>query len=34
MRMDSCCRTHDLCPVKIRAYETKYNITNDSLYTK
>lgn len=32
--MDSCCRTHDLCPVKIRAYESKYNITNDSLYTK
>ncbi|XP_055296931.1 uncharacterized protein LOC129565749 [Sitodiplosis mosellana] len=32
--MDSCCRTHDLCPVKIRAYEAKYNITNNSLYTK
>lgn len=32
--MDSCCRTHDLCPVKIRAYESKYNITNNSLYTK
>ncbi|XP_031634048.1 uncharacterized protein LOC116347555 [Contarinia nasturtii] len=34
VNMDSCCRTHDLCPVKIRAYEAKYNITNDSLYTK
>lgn len=32
--MDSCCRTHDLCPIKIRAYEAKYNITNNSLYTK
>lgn len=34
IRMDSCCRTHDLCPTKIRAYENKYNITNNSLYTK
>lgn len=32
--MDSCCRTHDLCPVKIRAYENKFNITNNSIYTK
>lgn len=34
MNMDSCCRAHDLCPIKIRAYEAKYNITNNSLYTK
>jgi len=33
-QMDTCCRTHDLCPIKIRAYEAKYNITNNSIYTK
>lgn len=32
--MDTCCRQHDLCPIKIRAYEAKYNITNNSIYTK
>ncbi|XP_011303265.1 phospholipase A2 [Fopius arisanus] len=32
--IDSCCRTHDLCPVKIRAHRTRYNITNLSLYSK
>ncbi|XP_044758722.1 uncharacterized protein LOC123316617 [Coccinella septempunctata] len=31
---DMCCRNHDLCPVKIRAYSKKYNLNNDSLYTK
>ncbi|XP_018318994.1 uncharacterized protein LOC108732605 isoform X2 [Agrilus planipennis] len=31
---DRCCRAHDLCPVKIRAYSKRYNLTNDSLYTK
>ncbi|XP_073834236.1 uncharacterized protein [Musca autumnalis] len=33
-QMDRCCRQHDLCPVKIRAYQRKYDLTNDSLYTK
>nr|CAI5821665.1 unnamed protein product [Callosobruchus analis] len=33
-RVDACCRAHDLCPVKIRAYSNKYNLTNNSLYTK
>ncbi|CAH1179902.1 unnamed protein product [Phaedon cochleariae] len=33
-KVDSCCRLHDLCPVKIRAYSEKYNLTNNSLYTK
>ncbi|XP_055913000.1 phospholipase A2 hemilipin [Eupeodes corollae] len=32
--MDRCCRAHDLCPVKIRAYQTRYDLTNESLYTK
>ncbi|KAM8719686.1 hypothetical protein ACLKA7_005849 [Drosophila subpalustris] len=34
MPMDRCCRQHDLCPVKIRAYQQKYELMNDSLYTK
>lgn len=29
-----CCRSHDLCPVKIRAQQTRYNLTNYSVYTK
>lgn len=33
-KVDSCCRAHDLCPVKIRAYSKRYNLTNQSLYTK
>ncbi|KAJ8975352.1 hypothetical protein NQ317_000280 [Molorchus minor] len=33
-KVDACCRAHDLCPVKIRAYSQKYNLTNNSLYTK
>lgn len=32
--VDMCCRAHDLCPVKVRAYSRRYNITNGSLYTK
>ncbi|XP_055681716.1 phospholipase A2 hemilipin isoform X2 [Lutzomyia longipalpis] len=32
--MDMCCRTHDLCPVKVRAYQKRYNLNNNSLYTK
>ncbi|CAO1391345.1 unnamed protein product [Diamesa serratosioi] len=32
--MDRCCRAHDICPVKIRAYQSRYNLTNNSLYTK
>ncbi|XP_019880793.1 uncharacterized protein LOC109608709 [Aethina tumida] len=31
---DSCCRAHDLCPVKIRSYSSRYNLTNNSYYTK
>lgn len=31
---DMCCRAHDLCPVKIRAYSKKYDLSNNSLYTK
>ncbi|XP_035781531.1 uncharacterized protein LOC118460893 [Anopheles albimanus] len=32
--MDRCCRTHDLCPMKVRAYQKRYNLNNDSIYTK
>jgi len=32
--LDKCCRAHDLCPVKVRAYTSRYNLTNNSLYTK
>ncbi|XP_011633155.1 uncharacterized protein LOC105424558 isoform X1 [Pogonomyrmex barbatus] len=32
--IDRCCRNHDLCPIKVRAQQTRYNLTNYSLYTK
>ncbi|CAK9798907.1 Phospholipase A2 isozymes PA3A/PA3B/PA5 [Anthophora quadrimaculata] len=32
--LDICCRSHDLCPVKVRARQTRYNLTNYSIYTK
>uniref|UniRef100_A0A182MKG7 Phospholipase A2 n=1 Tax=Anopheles culicifacies TaxID=139723 RepID=A0A182MKG7_9DIPT len=32
--MDRCCRTHDLCPMKVRAYQKRYNLSNNSIYTK
>ncbi|OWR53152.1 hypothetical protein KGM_207444 [Danaus plexippus plexippus] len=32
--LDRCCRTHDLCPSKVRAFSTRYNLTNNSLYSK
>jgi secretory phospholipase A2 len=32
--MDRCCRTHDLCPAKVRAYQKRYDLVNNSLYTK
>ncbi|XP_015592725.1 uncharacterized protein LOC107266601 [Cephus cinctus] len=32
--IDRCCRSHDLCPVKVRAQRMRYNLTNYSLYTK
>ncbi|XP_071654164.1 uncharacterized protein [Temnothorax longispinosus] len=31
--IDRCCRNHDLCPIKVRAQQTRYNLTNYSLYT-
>lgn len=34
VKLDMCCRTHDLCPSKVRSYATRYNITNNSMYTK
>ncbi|XP_037089964.1 uncharacterized protein LOC119110302 [Pollicipes pollicipes] len=32
--LDSCCRTHDLCPVKVKAYRRRYDLFNWSPYTK
>ncbi|XP_059483346.1 uncharacterized protein LOC132201305 [Neocloeon triangulifer] len=32
--LDRCCRAHDLCPIKLRSYQTKYTITNNSIYSK
>uniref|UniRef100_A0A182IZQ4 Phospholipase A2 n=1 Tax=Anopheles atroparvus TaxID=41427 RepID=A0A182IZQ4_ANOAO len=32
--MDRCCRTHDLCPMKVRAYQKRYSLSNNSIYTK
>jgi len=32
--VDKCCRTHDLCPVKVQSYGTRYNLTNQNFYTK
>lgn len=32
--MDRCCRQHDLCPVKIRGLQHKYDLMNDAIYTK
>uniref|UniRef100_A0A8D8SPX6 Phospholipase A2 n=1 Tax=Cacopsylla melanoneura TaxID=428564 RepID=A0A8D8SPX6_9HEMI len=34
VKLDKCCRTHDLCPSKIRAHTSRYNMTNNSIYTK
>ncbi|KAK6626308.1 hypothetical protein RUM43_006619 [Polyplax serrata] len=33
-QLDKCCRSHDLCPVKVAGFRTQYNATNYSLYTK
>ncbi|XP_015523893.2 group 3 secretory phospholipase A2 [Neodiprion lecontei] len=33
-QIDRCCRSHDLCPVKVRAQKSRYNLTNNSIYTK
>ncbi|XP_050298976.1 uncharacterized protein LOC126737923 [Anthonomus grandis grandis] len=32
--VDVCCRTHDLCPVKVRSRSTNYNLSNSAFYTK
>lgn len=31
---DRCCRTHDMCPVKVSGQSTQYNITNYSIVTR
>ncbi|XP_050532899.1 uncharacterized protein LOC126900908 [Daktulosphaira vitifoliae] len=33
-KLDMCCRTHDLCPSKVRARARRYDVTNNSMYTK
>ncbi|CAL1281898.1 unnamed protein product [Larinioides sclopetarius] len=32
--VDACCRAHDHCPVKLKAFRTGYGMINLSLYTK
>ena len=32
--MDKCCRAHDHCPVKIKAFSSNYGATNYHVYTK
>ena len=32
--IDRCCRTHDLCPMKVRPYQSRYRLNNNSIYTK
>uniref|UniRef100_A0A8D8S4F5 phospholipase A2 n=1 Tax=Cacopsylla melanoneura TaxID=428564 RepID=A0A8D8S4F5_9HEMI len=32
--IDSCCRSHDLCPENIVAKSSKYNLTNDGSFTR
>ncbi|CAB3387398.1 Hypothetical predicted protein [Cloeon dipterum] len=32
--MDRCCRSHDLCPIKLRSYQNKYSLINNSIYSK
>ncbi|KAG8231738.1 hypothetical protein J437_LFUL012016 [Ladona fulva] len=34
MELDVCCRSHDLCPVKVRAFTSRFNLTNYSIYSK
>ena len=33
-RVDKCCRAHDHCPVKVKAFSNSYGATNYHLYTK
>ncbi|KAF4529394.1 hypothetical protein B566_EDAN003485 [Ephemera danica] len=32
--LDRCCRTHDLCPVKVRPFQTRFNLTNAAIFSK
>ncbi|XP_014209129.1 phospholipase A2-like, partial [Copidosoma floridanum] len=32
--IDRCCRAHDLCPVKIRSFKSRYNLSNLSFYSR
>ncbi|GIY25934.1 acidic phospholipase A2 PA4 [Caerostris extrusa] len=34
VEVDACCRAHDHCPVKLKAFRTGYGLINLSLYTK
>jgi len=33
-RLDKCCRAHDFCPVKVKPFQTRYNLFNFAPYTK
>lgn len=32
--VDKCCRTHDICPVKIMKYAERYGVYNESPFTR
>ncbi|XP_052069025.1 phospholipase A2-like [Mytilus californianus] len=32
-QLDSCCRTHDYCPISIKSFDTKYGILNIGIST-
>lgn len=34
MDVDSCCRAHDHCPIKVKGFATAHGLVNLSLYTK
>jgi len=33
-QLDSCCRTHDHCPMKVKAFRSRYGVMNLAPYTK
>nr|CAD7569316.1 unnamed protein product [Timema californicum] len=33
-KIDKCCRSHDICPVKVRAHDSRYDLKNTDFYTK
>nr|CAD7453941.1 unnamed protein product [Timema tahoe] len=33
-KIDKCCRSHDICPAKVRAHDSRYDLKNTDFYTK